>query len=124
MQEPEPSAPDIVSFLRDAGKWTGDELAINSLRVGDRLIVSTMNTKYAFWMHDSMTAELTTNRSDRPSGLVTIRGCVFDDSLLVKPGRLFCGGGMELTLQQGQARYVTTAIRTIELIRVDRSPVL
>jgi hypothetical protein len=111
-----PGVPDIVAFLQSAGKWIGDELDLNQLQAGDRLLVRTRNTHYLFLMTDPHTAQLLTDRVDRPSGTVRIKGCVFGDSRMIKPGHLFCGGGLEFTLAQDRRTFTTSSIEAIQLI--------
>ena len=113
----EPDAPDIVAFLRAAGKWMGDELELSQLVAGDRLLVRTHNTHYLFLMTGTHTALLTTDRPDRPSGHVQIQGCVFGQSRMIKPGHLFCGGGMEVLLKAGGMTFTTAPIKAIQLVK-------
>jgi hypothetical protein len=113
-----PDAPDVVAFLHAAGKWIGDELELGRLAAGDRLLVRTQNTRYLFLMTGAHTARLTTDRADRPSGDVQIQGCVFGQSRMIKPGHLFCGGGLELLLTADSKTYTTTPIEAIELLRI------
>ena len=113
----EPDAPDIVAFLQAAGKWMGDELELGQLVAGDRLLVRTHNTRYLFLMTGTHTALLTTDRPDRPSGHVQIQGCVFGQSRMIKPGHLFCGGGMEVLLTAGGVTFTTAPIKAIQLVK-------
>ena len=108
--------PDIVAFLQAAEKWIGDELSLDQLQAGDRLLVRTRNTHYLFLMTGLHTARLTTNRRDRPHGMVRIQGCVFGRSRMIKPGHLFCGGGLEFTLDRDHRTFTTTPIKAIQLI--------
>jgi hypothetical protein len=114
----QPDGPDIVAFLQAAEKWIGDELELDQLAAGDRLLVRTRNTRYLFLMTGARAARLTTDRADRPSGDVQIQGCVFGQSRMIKPGHLFCGGGLEILLALGGETYATTPIEAIELVRV------
>ena len=111
-----PVIPDIVAFLQAAGKWIGDELSLDQLRAGDRLLVRTRHTHYLFLMTGLHTARLTTDRRDRPRGRVRIQGCVFGRSRMIKPGHLFCGGGLEFTLDHDRRTFTTTPIEAIQLI--------
>jgi hypothetical protein len=113
----QPDGPDIVAFLQAAEKWIGDELDLSQLAAGDRLLVRTRNTHYLFLMTGEHTARLTTDRADRPSGEVQIQGCVFGHSQMIKPGHLFCGGGLEILLAPGGQTYTTTPIEVIQFIR-------
>ena len=109
--------PDMVAFLQAAGKWQGHELDLKGLAAGDRLLVRTRNTRYLFLMTGEHTAQLTTDRADRPAGPVQIQGCVYGQSQMIKPGHLFCGGGLEILLAAGGATYTTTPIEAIQLVR-------
>jgi hypothetical protein len=112
-----PGIPDIVAFLQAAEKWIGDELDLGQLRPGDRLLVRTRNTHYLFVMTAGHSAELITDRADRPSGAVQIQGCVFGQSRMIKPGHLFCGGALEISIDQGRLTFTTTPIEAIQLAR-------
>jgi hypothetical protein len=114
----QPDGPDIVAFLQGAERWIGDELELEQLAAGDRLLVRTRNTRYLFLMTGAHTAQLTTDRADRPNGDVQIQGCVFGQSRMIKPGHLFCGGGLEILLAPGGDTHTTTPI---ELVRVSAS---
>jgi hypothetical protein len=115
-----PPTPDIVAFLHAAEKWIGDELELSQLQVGDRLLVRTRNTQYHFAMTGRHTALLSTNRADRPSGPVQIQGCTFGRSSMIKPDHLFCGGTLEILCDQGKKTFTTTAIETIQLVKISR----
>jgi hypothetical protein len=112
-----PGTPDIVAFLQSAEKWIGDELDLNELRAGDRLLVRTRNTHYLFAMKGGHTAELSCDRADRPRGPVQIQGCVFGQSRMIKPGHLFCGGALEISLESERRTFVTTPIEAIQLVK-------
>src|ERR1700683_642593 len=88
--------PDFIEFVKAAGKWTGDELDLGGLQEGARLLVRTKNTSYLFVITGPNAALLTPNRLDRPSGPVRIQGCIYGRSKMIKPGHLFCGGGLEI----------------------------
>lgn len=113
----EPAAPDIVAFLQAAATWVGDELDLGILAAGDRLLVRTHNTNYLFLMTGTHTAQLATDRPDRPAGPVQIQGCVFGQSRMIKPGHLFCGGGLEILLAEGGKTFTTTPIEAIQVAR-------
>jgi hypothetical protein len=108
----------MVAFLQAAEKWMGDELELGQLAVGDRPLVRTRNTRYLFLMTGAHKARLTTDRADRPNGDVQIQGCVFGESRMIKPGHLFCGGGLEILLAPGGKTYTTTAIEAIQLVKM------
>jgi hypothetical protein len=119
--EQEKQSTDIVAFLQSADKWIGDELDLARIRPGDRLLVRTRNTNYLFYMTGTHTATLTTDRSERPGGSVEIHGCVFGRSSIIKPGHLFCGGGLEILYQDTQRKTTTTPIEAIQLIVTNQS---
>jgi hypothetical protein len=109
--------PDFVEFVKAAGKWTGDELDLGSLQEGDRLLIRTKNTSYLFAMTGPHSAVLTPNRADRPAGPVRIQGCIYGQSKMIKPGHLFCGGGLEIRFDEEKNTVITTAIEAIQLVR-------
>ena len=115
MKEPAQNA-DIVAFLQSAGKWMGDELELSRIQPGDRLLVRTRNTTYFFQMTGGHSAQMTTDRIDRPRGPVKIQGCVFGRTSLIKPDHLFCGGGIEITYEDGRRRFTTSPIEAIQLV--------
>jgi hypothetical protein len=112
-----PSPPDFVAFLKSADKWVGDELDMAQLQAGDRLLVRTRNTGYLFVMTGPHSAQLTSDREGRPRGPVRIQGCVFGHSKMIKPGHLFCGGGLEILVDGQSQAVITTAIVAIQLVR-------
>ncbi len=107
---------DIISFLQSAEKWIGDELDLDLVRPGDKLLVRTRNTNYLFEMNGAHTAILTTDRPERVGGAVQIQGCVFGGSSMIKPGHLFCGGALEIAYQNSSKKFTTTPIAAIQLI--------
>jgi hypothetical protein len=117
-----PHIPDIVAFLEAAGRWVGDELNIEGLAAGDRLLVRTQNTRYLFVMNGQNRAELSSDRPDRPSGPVRIQGCVFGQSRMIKPNHLFCGGALEIIFDRDRHTFTTSPIQDIQLVKTDRSP--
>ena len=119
MEKQTPSA-DIIAFIQSAEKWVGDELDLERIHPGDRLLVRTRNTSYHFAMTGTHTAILTTDRSDRIGGTVQINGCVFGRSSMIKPGHLFCGGGLEIAYQGSPRHFTTSPIEAIQLIATTR----
>jgi len=117
-----PHIPDIVAFLQAAGRWIGDELDMEGLEAGDRLLVRTQNTRYLFVMNGQNRAELSSDRADRPRGPVRIQGCVFGQSRMIKPNHLFCGGALEIAFDGGRHTFTTSPIQDIQLIKTDRPP--
>lgn len=112
-----PHDNDLIAFLKAAEKWTGSELELSQLQNGDRLLVRTRNTTYLLSITGPRAALLTSDRADRPSGPVQIRGCVFGQSGIIKPDHLFCGGGLEIIGEDGSLTHTTTAIEAIQLVR-------
>ena len=119
MEKQDPSA-DIVAFLQSTGKWIGDELDLARIQPGDRLLVRTRNTSYLFAMTGTHTAILTTDRPERVGGPVQINGCVFGRSSMIKPGHLFCGGGLEIAYRDSPRQFTTSPIEAIQLIATTR----
>jgi hypothetical protein len=109
--------PDWESFLRQHEKDSLTELELETLRPGDHVLVLTQQTAYRLVLRSGAEAELTTNRSDRPSGIVTINGCTFGASSSIKPGHLFCGGNLEFRPNDTRTVYTTTEIRAIQVIQ-------
>ena len=107
---------DIIAFLQSAEKWIGDELELERIRPGDRLLVRTRNTNYLFQMTGTHTAILTSDKPDGHCGQVQINGCVFGRSSMIKPGHLFCGGALEIAYTDAPRRFTTTPIEAIQLI--------
>jgi hypothetical protein len=109
--------PDWEAFLARHSKAGMAELDLTKVQAGDRLIVLTERTAYRFIMRGDRTADLTTNRQDRPAGCVTIHGCTFGTSSTIKPDHLFCGGNLEFGHGERRQIYTTTAIRAIQLFQ-------
>lgn len=112
-----PYIPDISAFLDNASKWTGDELELSGLALGDRLLVRTKNTNYLFTMTGPNKANMVSDRANRPTGPVQIQGCVFGQSRMIKPDHLFCGGGLEITCNGGTETFTTTPIVAIQCVK-------
>lgn len=117
--KPEDTAPgwDWEAFLRQHRALGLPEVDLTDLRAGDRLVVETLHTRYGFEWKDDGTVVLATNRTDRPSGAVSIHGCTFGRSTTIKPNALFCGGNLEFLSGGGAMRHTTTAIRSLVLLR-------
>jgi len=109
--------PDWELFLRQHEKDSLAELELRTLRPGDRVLVLTQQTAHTLILRTDTEAELTTNRADRPSGIVTINGCTFGASSSIKPGHLFCGGNLEFRSGHSRTVYTTTEIRAIQVIQ-------
>lgn len=104
-------------FLRQHSALGLPEVRLADLRVGDRLVVETLHTRYGFEWCEAGVVMLATNRPDRPSGEVRLHGCTFGQSSSIKPAVLFCGGNLEFTTEGGQRCHTTTAIRSLVLLR-------
>ena len=117
----EPPPPDWEEFLRRHAASGIAELDLRTVQPGDKLLVLTLHTAYTFAMLGQDEARLTTNRADRPAGLVRINGCTFGASSAIKPARLFCGGNLEFVHREKQLTYTTTEIRAVQLTRADRA---
>ena len=111
--------PDWIAFLKQYGETAGDELDLRELKEGDQLRIATKNTDYYLEVVDAGTREvlLHSEREDRPSGKARIMGGTFGMSSSIKPDRLFCGGNLEITLDEGEVTHTTSAIREISLLR-------
>jgi hypothetical protein len=93
------------------------ELDLKTLQPGDRLLVGTRNTRYEFEWREEGRAQLSTDRADRPWGLVTVAGGVFPGSGVLAPGVVFRGGKLEFVSTNGQVRHRTTIINLLTLVR-------
>jgi hypothetical protein len=95
------------------------ELDLAELRVGDLLRVGTRNTIYTLRLLDDRSADLETDRPDRPAGRVKIMGCTFGLSTTISPDHLFCGGSLEFTFQADGHRmtHTTSPIKRLQWIR-------
>jgi hypothetical protein len=111
---------DWLSQLKAHTTSDHAELDLTGLTSGDLLRIETKNTLYTLRLVDSeRSAELITDRADRPSGPVKIMGCTFGLSSTISPDRLFCGGNLELNfLHEGvRMTHTTSTIRTIQCVR-------
>lgn len=119
---PHSAAPDWEAFLHQHEAAGLPEIEFSILKPGDRLLVLTEHTAYTLVMGEEGEADLTTNRSDRPSGRVLIRGCTFGASSSIKPNHLFCGGNLEFSHGEKGEITTTTAIRALQLAQADGTP--
>ncbi len=110
-------ACDLIRFLEKVGTQVIIEIAIASLKSGDRLVVRTRNTRYYLAIIGPGMAFVTSNRTDRPMGIVQLRGCVFGHSGVIKPDHLFCGGGLEMSEAGSPRIHITSAIETMDYFR-------
>jgi hypothetical protein len=116
------SAPDSVDWItaiKGHQKREGDALILADLRAGDLLEIETRHTRYRLDWHgsDKMDAKLETDRPDRPHGAVRIMGCALGAGSTIAPDRLFNGGCLEFTSQNGAMVHRTTPITGIRLLR-------
>lgn len=114
---PPPPAPSLDDLLRKLQGVSLAEIDLSTTKPGDRLIVITEHTVYTLVIHENRTANLMTNRADRPSGRVVINGCTFGGSSTIKPDHLFCGGNLEFAHGQLRETYTTTKIRALQLVQ-------
>lgn len=96
----------------------GPGIHFEELKTGDVLLIRTRNTLYRLeWLGKDYLAELTTNRSDRTSGRIQLQGCTIGKGSTLAFDRLFCGGGMEFTSENGKWTHRTSAIRELRLVQ-------
>lgn len=118
--------PDWETYLHQHQAEGLPEIELSSLKSGDCLLVVTEHTAYTLVMRENGEADMTTNRTDRPSGRVLIHGCTFGASSSIKPDHLFCGGNLEFAHGEKGEVTTTTTIRALQLVqptppRKDRS---
>jgi hypothetical protein len=116
---PPPVGNTWEMFLQEQLAHGPAELDLKMVRPGDRLVIGTKNTRYEFEWHDDGTVQLTTDRADRPWGIVTIAGCAFRESGVVARGVVFRGGKLEYLSSEGKVSHRTTVINSLTLIRPD-----
>jgi len=114
---PPPMGTTWEMFLKEQVAHGPAEVDLKTIRPGDRLIVGTKNTRYEFEWREDGTVLLSTDRSDRPWGAVTVVGCAFRQSGIVAPGVAFRGGKLEFLSTEGQVRHRTTAINSLSVVR-------
>jgi hypothetical protein len=107
---------DIVAFLRSTEQQEVEELGLAQVKAGDQILVRTRNTSYLLRMKGPSTAELLTDRPDRPSGAIAVAGCSYGRSHLIKPSHLFCRGNLEFRLESNQQTYTTSPIEGLHWI--------
>ncbi|MBI4623877.1 MAG: hypothetical protein HY736_11765 [Verrucomicrobia bacterium] len=113
--------PDWEAFLRKHQAEGLPEIELPSLKPGDRLLVVTEHTAYTLVMRENGEADMTSNRTDRPSGRVLIHGCTFGASSSIKPNHLFCGGNLEFAHGEKGEVTTTTTIRALQLTQAEGS---
>jgi hypothetical protein len=109
-------------FLEEQLAHGPADIDLKTLQPGDRLVVGTKNTRYEFEWRENGTALLSTDRTDRPWGSVTVVGCAFRQTGIVAPGVVFRGGKLEFLSTEGQVRHRTTTINSLILIRRESRP--
>src|SRR4030095_1942067 len=112
-------ASDWLARLQEHANSPHDEFDLAQLRTGDVLRINARNPLYPFRIVAERTADMETNRDNRPIGRVKIMGCTFGLSSTISPNHLFCGGNLELSLLEKDVRmtHTTSAIRWIEWLR-------
>lgn len=114
---PPPEGRSWDTFIEEHVLKGPDEIDIKSLQPGDQLVLLTKNTRYEFdWLKDGVIA-LRTNRADRPSGIVTITGCVFRRSGTLSADVIFRGGKLQFSSNDGQVQHETTLIVSMLFFR-------
>lgn len=94
-----------------------EEIDLSTLQAGDRLEVITKHTRYELEWLGGGGVHLSSNRADRPSGLVTQAGCVFRRSGIVVPNVVFRGGKFDFYMMDGKVHHRTTIITSHTLHR-------
>ena len=111
-----PPVGDTWELFLDARRPHGpSEIDLRELRLGDRVLLATKNTQYTLEWRADGSALLSSDRSDRPFGQVSVIGCAFRRSGALAQGVLFCGGRMEYASSEGKVRHRTTAILSIKV---------
>ena len=117
---PPPVGSNWEMFLAEQLAHGPAEVDLRTLQPGDRLVVGTKNTSYEFEWREDGSVHLSTDRADRPWGVVTVAGCVFRRSGVFAPGVVFHGGKLEFISTKGQVRHRTTLICSLTLARGNR----
>lgn len=110
-------AKDWLAVLQKHAEDGAAEFDLRELLPGDQLRVVTKNTTYDLVLEENRFARLSTNRPNRPSGLVRMMGCTFGLSSSIKPDHLFCGGSMEFTFDEGEMVHNTSPIQAMYLLK-------
>ena len=89
-------------------------LEVEILNKGGLLQIITRNTIYSFRMLNTREAILSTNKQNRPEGLVQLRGCTYGCSGSITPDRLFCGGNLEFSSNTTRQVHITSEIKAMK----------
>lgn len=114
---PPPIGNTWEMFMENQVRHGPEEIDLSTLESGDRLVVITKHTRYEFEWLDGGGVLLSSNRADRPSGLVTRAGCVFRRSGIVVPNVVFRGGKLDFFTMDGKVHHRTTIITSHTLHR-------
>jgi hypothetical protein len=108
---------DWLAAAHELVNREGPGIEFDKLLVGDVLIVRTRNTIYRLRWLGNDCAEISANRPGRPAGRVTIMGCALGKGSSIAMNRLFCGGGLEYSSDNGEWIHRTSAIAELRLLR-------
>ncbi len=120
---PPPIGNTWEMFMENQVRHGPEEIDLSTLEPGDRLVVITKHTRYEFEWLEGGGVLLSSNRADRPSGLVTQAGCVFRRSGIVVPNVVFRGGKLDFFTMDGKVHHRTTIITSHTLHRTAVSAV-
>ena len=120
---PPPIGNTWEMFMENQVLHGPEEIDLSTLESGDRLEVITKHTRYIFEWLEGGSVLLSTDRTDRPSGLVTQTGCVFRKSGIVVPNVIFRGGKLDFSTMDGKVHHRTTVIVSHRLRRAAVSAV-
>ena len=114
---PPPVGRNWEMFMENQVLHGPEEIDLTTVQPGDQLVVVTKNTRYEFEWLEGGSVLLRTDRTDRPCGLVILKGCAFRRSGIVVPNVVFRGGKLELSTMEGRVHHRTTVIASHTLIR-------
>jgi hypothetical protein len=89
-------------------------LDFETLGKGGLLQIFTRNTTYSFRMLNHREAILSTDRENRPEGLVQLRGCSYGAGGSISPDRVFCGGNLEFSANATRQVHITSEIHALK----------
>ena len=116
-----PAEPhDWLEHLRAQAERGASELSLSGFQAGDVVVVQTLHTRYVLCWQADGSAELTTDRPDRPAGRVRVNGCTFGASSTIKPDALFTGGNLEFVSHDAALQHRTTSIQSLHWLRRSR----
>jgi hypothetical protein len=120
---PPPVGNTWEMFMENQVLHGPEEIDLATLEPGDRLEVITKHTRYLFEWLEGGSVLLSTDWTDRPTGLVTQLGCVFRKSGIVVPNVVFRGGKLDFSTMDGKVHHRTTVIASHTLRRAGVSAV-